>query len=92
MSVTPATRGRGRVSERNTSLIFTKIEIKEKCLKQIRRRASRANVNLTLAGKRQVRVLIKKVNSTLSEREGNRICLDNEFLLALSFSRISRRE
>ena len=50
MSVTPATRGRGRVPERNTSLIFTNIEI-ERCLKQIRRRASRANVNMTL-GKR----------------------------------------
>ena len=45
MSVAPATGGWGRMSERNTSLIFTKIEIKERCLKQIRRRASRANVN-----------------------------------------------
>ena len=87
MSVTPATRGWGRVSERNTSLIITKIEVKEKCLKQIRRRASRANVFI-LAEKREVEGLKKKakVNLILSERESNRICLNNEFLLSLFFS------
>ena len=62
MSVTPATRGRGRVSERNTSLIITKIEVKEKCLKQIRRRASRANV-FTLAEKREMECFEEKSKS-----------------------------
>ena len=65
MSVAPATGGWGRMSERNTSLIFTKIEIKERCLKQIRRRASRANVNLK-KGKGEFSRKNTEVNLTLS--------------------------
>ena len=65
MSVTPAPRGRGRVSERNTSLIFTKIEIKEKCLKRICKRASRANV-FTLAEKREMECFEEKSKSKSS--------------------------